>query len=514
MVQEAVEQQRPFDQPLSADAVGQSVRGKTLCARRPLGFFRAGMPCVSSTRCRPRRIRERDARASGWNAHLPWVVLWALLVLPAVAWCQEATAPPAELLTLEQAVDMALAHNRQVNNAALEVQKASDGVAAARTQRLPTLNLNLLGVSRLASEDYTFKAGQLGTFPTTGPIPATDTKIPAAKGETGLLVNEVTQPLSQQYRIGLGIKRLEVLTEIATQDLQAQRQKVAHDVKQAYYDVLQTQSALAATEETLTFVRELDGLVDRHVQEKTALKFESLEVKTRLAKAEHEGFTQRNALATQKERLNDLLGRDVQTAFRVTAVPDMPDFAVDLTAAQAEAQKKRPELHTAQLKVQQAEYDVRIKRAEYIPDLSAVLYYARPLHVDFVPSEIVYAGVQFKWEFFDWGRKQQELAERGRALAQARNDMREAQAQVEIDVNTRVRALREARSLLHVTQLAQETAREKLRFTLDRYKQQAALLPDALQAQAALADANHQYQQALLSFWKARADLEKSLGEE
>jgi outer membrane protein TolC len=431
-----------------------------------------------------------------------------------VAWCREATASPGELLTLEQAVDMALAKNRQVNNAALEVQKASDGVAAARTQRLPALNLNLLGVYRFASEDYTFKAGQLGTFPATGPIPATDTQIQAANDETGLLVTEVVQPLSQQYRIGLGIKRLEVLSEIAAQELRAQRQKVAHEVKQAYYDVLQTQSALAATEETITFVRELDGLVDRHVQEKTALKFESLEVKTRLAKAEHEGFTQRNALATQKERLNDLLGRDVQTAFRVTAAPDMPDFAVDLTAAQAEAQKKRPDLHAAQLKVQQAEYYVRIKRAEYIPDLSAVMYYARPLNVDFVPSEIVYAGVQFKWEFFDWGRKQQELAERGRALAQARNDMREAQAQVEIDVNTRVRALREARSLLHVAQLAQETAREKLRFTLDRYKQQAALLPDALQAQAALADANHQYQQALLSFWKARADLEKSLGEE
>src|SRR4029434_1947663 len=91
--------------------------------------------------------------------------------------------------------------------------------------------------------------------------------------------------------------------------------------------------------ETITFVRELDGLVGRRVQEQTALTFESLEVKTRLAKTEHELFTQRNALATQKERLNDLLGRDVQTAFRVTAVPDMPDFAVDLTAAQAEAQK-------------------------------------------------------------------------------------------------------------------------------------------------------------------------------
>ncbi|MGE4095718.1 MAG: TolC family protein, partial [Candidatus Binatia bacterium] len=207
---------------------------------------------------------------------IPCIVFWVLLVLPAVAWCQEATAPPGELLTLEQAVDVALAHNRQVNNAALEVQKASDRVAAARTQRLPALNLHLLGTYRLAREDYTFKAGQLGTFPATGPIPATDTKIQAANDETGLLVTEVVQPLSQQYRIGLGIKRLEVVSEIASQELQARRQKIAHEVKQAYYDVLQTQSALAATQETLRFVREQDGLVDRQVQEQTALKIESL----------------------------------------------------------------------------------------------------------------------------------------------------------------------------------------------------------------------------------------------
>ena len=55
----------------------------------------------------------------------------------------------------------------------------------------------------------------------------------------------------------------------------------------------------------------------------------------------------------------------------------------------------------AQLKIQNAEYDVRIKRAEYIPDLSAVVSYARPLNTSFVPSQVVYAGIQLKWEFFD-----------------------------------------------------------------------------------------------------------------
>ena len=39
-----------------------------------------------------------------------------------------------------------------------------------------------------------------------------------------------------------------------------------------------------------------------------------------------------------------------------------------------------------------------------------------------------------------------------------------------------------------------------------RYAQQLVLLKDTLQSQAAVADANQQYQQALLSFWMALAE--------
>jgi outer membrane protein len=73
--------------------------------------------------------------------------------------------------------------------------------------------------------------------------------------------------------------------------------------------------------------------------------------------------------------------------------------------------------------------------------------------------------------------------------------------------------LQETAALLQVNQLAEETAKEKLRVAMNKYTEQAALLQDVLQAQATLADANHQYRQALLSFWTTRAEFEKALGE-
>ena len=60
--------------------------------------------------------------------------------------------------------------------------------------------------------------------------------------------------------------------------------------------------------------RELDRVTGDYVAHQVALKSDSLEVKTRLAKAEYEALNLQNQLATQKEQLNNLLGRDVPLA--------------------------------------------------------------------------------------------------------------------------------------------------------------------------------------------------------
>jgi outer membrane protein TolC len=45
-----------------------------------------------------------------------------------------------------------------------------------------------------------------------------------------------------------------------------------------------------------------------------------------------------------------------------------------------------------------------------------------------------------------------------------------------------------------------------------QFRQQTALLKDVLAAQATLGQAESQYQQAVLSYWEARASFDKALG--
>jgi len=441
--------------------------------------------------------------------HLSLIVV---LVVPAFALAEGRPPSQTEALTLEQAVALALEGNRTVRNAELEVSKADDRLAAAKTHRLPSLNFNAFSSLLLQRIDFLFKQGDFGTFPTGTPNPSQDVTISTPRTFNLFVYASADQPLSQLYRINLSVRLNELNRQLAAEDLQAHRQSITNDVKKAYFEVLQTQSALEATDESIKLYRELDRVTGEYVLQLVALKSQGLEVKARLAKAEHDALTLQNALSSQKENLNQLLGRAITTEFRASPIPEMAPFEVDLAAAQERARAQRPEVKEARLKLKQAELDRRVKKAEYIPDLSLSYRYLSPFGIEFVPKNISAVGLFLSWEPFDWGRKKRELAEKTKTQQQANTSVEDAEAKVLLDVNTRFRKLQEARSSLHLSELSQETDREKLRVTSNRYSQKAALLDDVLEAQAALAQSNHQYRQALATFWTARADFERAVG--
>ena len=279
--------------------------------------------------------------------------------------------------------------------------------------------------------------------------------------------------------------------------------------------VLQTQSELESLQESIRLYRELDRVTGDYVAQQVALRSDSLEVKTLLAKTEYEALNLTNQLARQKEQINNLLGRDVRTDFRVSAVPDATDFGLDLVSARQRALDQRPELRASRLKVRQAEIDRRIKKSEYIPDVSlGFTYLGLRNFSDIIPKNFASFGIVVKWEVFDWGRKKDQLAEKDKTIAQAQNGLREAESLVLIDVGDTYRKLQQTRQALLVAQIGQETAREALRVDTHKYRLTAALLSEVLQSRTALAEADRQYQQALLGYWTAKAEFEKSLGEE
>src|SRR5215813_7482942 len=243
---------------------------------------------------------------------------WVLLACSSItAYAQDSAPNTQAVLTLEEAVNLSVANNRQIKNAVLATAIDEDQIAEARTNRFPSINFYALGSQLLTPVDFTFQKGVFGNFPGIGPVPATDTKIHTPLRPTFYGFTQVSQPLSQQYKIGLNIHQAHLAKLLNEQRLRGQKQSVVNQVKKAYYAILQTQSSLASSEENLKFDRELERTTEQLVAEKASLKSENMSVKARIAQEEYNNLALRNTFASQKEQLNSLLGRDIRTDFSV-----------------------------------------------------------------------------------------------------------------------------------------------------------------------------------------------------
>jgi outer membrane protein len=208
------------------------------------------------------------------------------------------------------------------------------------------------------------------------------------------------------------------------------------------------------------------------------------------------------------------LGRDVSTSFRVDFIPEQDRSDLTLDSARQDALAKRPENRQASLKEKQAEYDRRLAKAEYIPDLSLSVRYQGINNVQVLPQNVATAGFLLTWQPFDWGRRHNKVLEASKTIEQARNGIQETESQIVVEVGAKYRKWREVSLLLKASRTAHEAAVEQLRETNNKYKQQASLLKDLLEAQARSSETNAQYQEALSSYWSAFAELRKSMGEE
>src|SRR5215467_10227678 len=463
-------------------------------------------------------IEEIENPDPGRRAHTFGKVLLSIffLLLLATAVHRAFGEQPArpEVLTLQQAISIAKEQNRQIRIQGLELDKAADDVAIAKERRLPSLSTDLYGSGLLSPFSFEFQPGDFGTFPATGPIPATKTKVTAERTFNVFVNGQVRQPLSQLYRINLGVGAREAMQKVAAAQAHKNEQEVLHNVRRAYYAIVQTRSAREANQSLVLSLRELQRVLQERLQQQTVLPADAMEAKAALARAEQDNLTYENDLASQKEQLNVLLGRDPAELFDVEAVPAFEFQEEDVAALQARALSSRPELRQYEQREKAADYDRRIKKAERLPDIGGFVSYLSPFNVDVVPKNIAAAGIQVTWEPFDWGRRGHELAQKEHVLQQTKLAGQQARDGVKSEVARAYRSLKQARSLADVTRLNAEATQERLRVVTNQFEQRAALAKDVLDAQDKVAEAQHKQQESLLSFWTAKADFAKAIGED
>ncbi len=443
------------------------------------------------------------------------LILWLQVAILSVAGAQTPEpATTAPLLTLDEAIRIASGTNRDIQISKLEIVKAQETVAEAKTNYLPKLDANVLAGAPLQPLNFRVPAGSFGTYPGTGPIPATDSNIHSPV-RFGAFVNaSAAQPLTQLFKVNLAVQQARLGIDLAKEGVRAQSQETLRQVKEAYYQVAELQAQVESARAAVQALSELSTLTEQRLAQETVLLSDSLTVKAKLKQQRYQLLTAEDAFELQKQNLNHLLGRDLRTPFSVEMLPFGDLVEWDLESARKQALEQRPELREAKLQTKIAGMDVRREHAKYIPDVSLQVSYLGFQNVNFLPQNAGAVGFQFQWQPFDWGYKKHRIAELKATTEQKATAERDAEQRVLLEVEEKFRKLGEARILLDALTDQRGAEQTKLGEVTNRYNQKAALLSDLTQQQAAVSQAEAQYQQALAGFWTARADFEKTIGVE
>jgi hypothetical protein len=123
----------------------------------------------------------------------------ALLTFAMTALGQVLTS--GDVLTLDRSIELARANNRASERAKLDIDRQREATAEAKTALYPRFDTYLLGTQLLQPLDFTIKAGQLGTYPSTGPIPSKNMDLHTPARPVAVASMTLTQPLTQIPRI-------------------------------------------------------------------------------------------------------------------------------------------------------------------------------------------------------------------------------------------------------------------------------------------------------------------------
>jgi outer membrane protein len=173
-----------------------------------------------------------------------------------------------------------------------------------------------------------------------------------------------------------------------------------------------------------------------------------------------------------------------------------------LSDAQREATRARPELKRLRLQVESLDHTRQARMLSLLPDVDAEAAYN---HLDgqiLAPTNAVFVGLKANWNVWEWGASwhAQKAAEEQTTVVE--HDLEDQGRQIDLQVATDLAEARAATSAVDVAREAIASAEEAYRVTEALLKAGSATTTDVLDAQAALTQARlnltrAQYEQAI-----------------
>ncbi len=432
------------------------------------------------------------------------LLVWAaLLALPVWA---------ARPLTLEEAQQLALQNSRALKLARLKVDEAGHRRLGARSDYFPKL---------LGTANYLYFNERLGTTLTAGdlglgmlppPFPSIPIPINLVKQNMFLGGATLAQPGTQLYKVQQGVKVATSELEIAKAQSAGREDEIHYAVEQLYYGLLIAQRQRTAAEAKVGAAEELFQDAQNAVETGNALKVASIGRRAGLLEARQSLLASRDLVFDYSEALNVLIGLPATTELSLTE-PERPVFSLaSADEAVRAALEHSPEVREAREAVEKARAAMRAAKADYIPDVTAMVQYFHQAGVPTLPNDFGAVGGSLTYTLFDFGKRRELVRERGTLAAQAEENLKRIEENVEQNVRKSYRNVERALEMVNVAREAVELRKESERLTRDQVELGLALRSALAEAQSAHLSSQADRLRAEAGWRLAWAELRKQAG--
>lgn len=461
---------------------------------------------------------------------------------------------PAQPLTLQDAVAVALATNRSLALAGESLLRAQGRVAEQRAAFQPTVGAG-----------YSLTQLDSSTTANIGGRPVS--LVNSTQNQLGI---SATLPIdiSGQIRTAVDQARFQ---EISTRlDINRARNQIVLDVKNAFYDVLRSQALLTVANETLQNAQDRLSETEKKLAAGVVAPFDVLRAQTDVANAQQQVITANTSISLSLATLNSAMGLDIDSPLSITATgavdtppgvdppsafvpPKAPEnlpevdnntpppaaasappavtqptavvtdpikLGADYTGVVQEALRLRPEILEGDANIAAARQGIRLARRSVLPTLGlSGGYNYTPDAGGFAPKTTAgQAVISLNFPLFEGGLARAREKEARADVATAETNRRQSVDLVVLEVRQSYLNLLQARDRVAVANRALAQAREAYRLAKVRFDagvsqaQGVSPLLELSDAQNALTQTENNQVNALYDYNNNRSRLDKAVG--
>jgi len=422
------------------------------------------------------------------------------LIAAGAAGAQVGAAP----MTLEESIAIALRQS-------VVIQSAREGVMASEARQKEAFT----GFLPKLSTSYNYTRLNEDSFVRLDP--------PIGEKITGTENNytwslDARQPLFTGGRIkaNYDIQRLGV--DASKQEERGTIQDIVLDVKRSYFAILKAKRLVGVAKQSVEQLTAQKDLAKNFYEVGIVPRNDYLQAEVRLADGTQGLVRAENRLQEARARFNTVLRRPIDAAADVEDILDYRPYEAPFEECLKTALDNRPEIQLYAARAEQAGKRVKLVESEFYPSLNVVGSYQRygdggdlngSKYRD--PENWSVAAVA-TWDLWEWGRTKYARDANVSQEKQAQNTLVNVKDQVTLEVRTAWLAVKEAETLIAVTQKSIEQAEENYRINQERYREQVSRMTDVLDALTLLTVARASWSNALSDYRIAQAALERAMG--